>query len=67
MKKQVEQVVGENPASEVPRISLTVTEDEIVNCTIHFSVHSFSELQTAITTINKIDGVEEVHFVDERG
>lgn len=45
----------------------TETEDEIVNCTIHFAVHSFSELQSAISTINKIDGVEEVHFVDERG
>ena len=44
----------------------TVTEDEIVNCTIHFEVHSFQELQDVIGHINQIPGIEEVHFVDER-
>lgn len=44
----------------------TVTEDEIVTCTIHFAVHSFNELQRVINTINQIEGVDEVHFVDTR-
>ena len=38
----------------------TDTVDEIVTCTINFSVHSFGELQEVIATINGIDGVEEV-------
>ena len=42
----------------------TVTEDEIVNCTIHFSVHSFRELQKVITSINAIPGVDEVHMLN---
>lgn len=42
----------------------TVTVDEIVDCTINFSVHSFSELQKVIATINDIEGVDEVHRVE---
>ena len=38
----------------------TNTVDCIVNCTITFSVHSFGELQTIISHIVAIDGVEEV-------
>ena len=39
---------------------ITNTVDCIVNCTITFSVHSFGELQTIISHIAAIDGVEEV-------
>lgn len=42
----------------------TVTVDEIVDCTINFSVHSFRELQQVIATINCIEGVDEVHRVE---
>lgn len=42
----------------------TDTVDEIVTCTINFSVHSFSELQKVITTINQIEGVDEVYKVE---
>lgn len=38
----------------------TVTVDEIVDCDIWFSVHSFNELQTIITYINHIKNVDEV-------
>ena len=38
----------------------TNTVDSIVNCTIRFSVHSFGELQTIISQVSAIDGVEEV-------
>ena len=38
----------------------TVTVDCIVNCTIKFGVHSFGELQTIISQVSAIDGVEEV-------
>ena len=38
----------------------TTTTDCIVNCTINFSVHSFGELQTIISKVSAIDGVEEV-------
>lgn len=38
----------------------TNTVDCIVNCNISFAVHSFGELQAAITHISAIDGVEEV-------
>ena len=38
----------------------TSTTDCIVHCTINFSVHSFGELQTIISHIAAIDGVEEV-------
>lgn len=38
----------------------TTTTDCIVQCTIRFSVHSFSELQTIISQVSAIDGVEEV-------
>ena len=41
----------------------TNTMDCIVNCTITFSVHSFGELQTIISHIAAIDGVEEVKQV----
>lgn len=42
----------------------TVTVDEIVDCTINFSVHSFSELQKVIASISSIGGVDEVHRVE---
>lgn len=42
----------------------TVTVDEIADCTINFSVHSFSELQNVITSIGRINGVDEVHRVE---
>lgn len=38
----------------------TTTADCIVQCTIHFSVHSFGELQTIISQVAAINGVEEV-------
>lgn len=42
----------------------TETVDEIADCTINFSVHSFSELQKVIASISCIDGVDEVHRVE---
>ena len=42
----------------------TSTTDCIVHCTITFSVHSFGELQTIISHIAAIDGVEEVKRSD---
>ena len=41
----------------------TTTTDCIVHCTIRFCVHSFSELQTIISQVSAIDGVEEVKRV----
>lgn len=38
----------------------TVTVDEIVDCTIDFSVHSVKELQDVIAHVNMITGVDEV-------
>lgn len=38
----------------------TTTTDEIVDCFINFSVHSFNELQIIISHINRIKGVDEV-------
>lgn len=38
----------------------TVTVDEIVDCTIDFSVHSVEELQDVIIHLNTITGVDEV-------
>lgn len=38
----------------------TVTVDEIVDCTIDFSVHSVVELQDVMAHINSIEGVDEV-------
>ena len=40
------------------------TTDQIVECTIDFSVHSINELQVAIDLIKKIDGIDEVYRVD---
>ena len=34
--------------------------DRIAICTIDFSVHSLHELQQAIDSISKIDGIDEV-------
>lgn len=36
------------------------TNDNIVHCTIRFSVHSFEELQSIIAQVSNINGVEEV-------
>ncbi len=41
----------------------TQTIDEIVDCDILFKVHSFVELETVMTDIQKIDNVEEVEVV----
>ena len=41
----------------------TVTEDEIVNCTINFSVHSIMELDAAIIRLKYINNIEEVKRV----
>lgn len=38
----------------------TTTTDEIVDCFINFSVHSFNELQDIISFISLIEGVDEV-------
>ena len=38
----------------------TITVDEIVDCTIDFSVHSVRELNEIIAYVNGIDGVDEV-------
>jgi GTP pyrophosphokinase len=38
----------------------TTTEDEIVNCTIEFNVHSSRELHEVIEHIATIPGVDEV-------
>lgn len=42
----------------------TVTVDEIVDCDICFSVHSFDELQTVMTRIGSIQSVDEVSKPD---
>lgn len=42
----------------------TVTVDEIVDCDICFSVHSFDELQTVMTRIGNIESVDEVSKPD---
>ena len=39
---------------------LTESKDEIVDCSMGFQVHSAAELQEAISSISKIDGVDEV-------
>ena len=41
----------------------TKTTDSIVNCNISFGVHSFGELQTIISHISAINGVDEVKRV----
>ena len=41
----------------------TVTVDCLVNCTIKFGVHSFGELQTIISHISAINGIEEVKML----
>lgn len=38
----------------------TDTVDEIVDCDINFAVHSFVELQTVISSLESISGVDEV-------
>ena len=40
------------------------TVDEIVDCTIHFAVHSASELQDVITSMYHVKGVDEVRKLD---
>lgn len=42
---------------------MTNTVDSIVNCSITFGVHSFGELQTIISHISAINGVDEVRRV----
>ena len=41
----------------------TDTVDEIVDCDIHFEVHSFVELQSVVADINSIENVEEVEIM----
>ncbi len=43
----------------------TTTIDEIVDCTINFSIHSVQELRSVIAHIKTIDSVEEVKRVKE--
>ena len=43
----------------------TNTTDSIAQCTIRFSVHSYSELQTIITQVSAIEGVEEVKRINK--
>ncbi len=38
----------------------TTTEDSIVTCTITFGVHSAEELQSIISHISAVEGVDEV-------
>ncbi len=45
----------------------TKTVDCIVNCIIAFGVHSFGELQTIISQISAIDGIEEVKMTNKLG
>lgn len=40
----------------------TVTEDEIVTCTIDFYIHSYGELQTVVQSILSIPDVDEVSY-----
>lgn len=42
----------------------TVTEDEIVTCTVHFFIHSYEELQTVVQSILNIPDVDEVSYVN---
>ena len=44
----------------------TVTVDCIVNCNITFGVHSFGELQTIISHISSINGIEEVKMLHQK-
>lgn len=43
----------------------TVTEDEIVTCTVNFYVHSHEELQTIVESISSIPDVDEVRYKNE--
>lgn len=43
----------------------TVTEDEIVTCTVNFFVHSYDELQTIVESISSIPDVDEVRYKNE--
>lgn len=43
----------------------TVTEDEIVTCTVNFFVHSYDELQTIVAAISSIPDVDEVSYRNE--
>lgn len=42
----------------------TQVDNHIVGCDLDFSVHSYDELQTAIDSLNAIDGVDEVWRVN---
>ncbi|MCD8303142.1 MAG: HD domain-containing protein [Prevotellaceae bacterium] len=44
---------------------VTETIDNIVECTVYFSVHSADELHEAISSISRIPGIDEVHRVSE--
>ncbi len=44
----------------------TKTVDCLVNCTINFGVHSYSELQTIIVQMSMIKGVEEVKQIHKK-
>ena len=43
----------------------TKTDRNIVICKIRFGVHSYTELKTIINHISTIDGVDEVHRLDD--
>lgn len=42
----------------------TVTEDEIVTCTINFYIHSYQELTTIVNSILEIPDVDEVSYLN---
>lgn len=42
----------------------TITEDNIVDCSIRFYIHSFNELRYIASHLDKIEGVEEVQKED---
>lgn len=44
----------------------TDTSDRIAECTIDFSVHSAAELRSAMHSLGKIEGVDEVSYLSER-
>ena len=42
----------------------TITEDQIVSCTIDFKVHSSQELRATMESISRIDSVDEVQIME---
>ena len=59
-----------NCITQDPKLSIdslnTKTVDCLVNCTINFGVHSYSELQAIIAQMSMIKGVEEVKQIHKK-